>query len=99
MLLIPGYTSLRGVVLNGVEADHFRSLIRQLKRHVDARRPVEAQQVLDKIKSFAGDSESYRQIFEIVRREEDERWRQLFRTSWAKDLKKCTDRCHPTESE
>lgn len=56
-------------------------------------------QVLGEIKSFAGDLEAYRQIFEIVRREEDERWRQLFGTSWATDVAKCMDRQFPTESE
>ena len=86
MPLAPGYTRFRGVVMNGVEAGGFRNMVRRLQRYVDARRPVEAQQVLSEIKEFAGDNESYREVFETIRREQDERWRQRFGTSWKSEL-------------
>ena len=90
MHLRPGLTCFRGAVMNGVDADCFRSMVRRMQRYVDARRPVEAQQVLSEIKVFAGDNESYREVFETVRREQDERWRQRFGTSWKSELQKCT---------
>ena len=82
MHLVKGYTCFRGVIMNGCEADAFRSMDRRLQRYVDACRPVEAQQVLSEIKDFAGDNESYRQVFETIRQEQDERWRQRHGTSW-----------------
>ena len=72
--------------MNEMEADGFRNMVRRLQRYVDARRPVEAQQVLGEIKEFAGDNESYRQVFETVRQEQDERWRERFGTSWKSEL-------------
>jgi hypothetical protein len=86
MRLAPGFTCFRGIVMNQLEADGFRSMVRQLRRHVDARRPVEAQQFLGEIKAFAGDNESYREVFETIRREQDDRWRQRFGTSWKSEL-------------
>ena len=75
--------------MNGLQAGCFRNMVRRLQRYVDAQRPVEAQQVLSEIKAFAGDNESYREVFETIRREEDEQWRQRFGTSWKSDLQKC----------
>jgi len=60
MALIPGFTRYRGRIMHGLEADEFRRLERRLRRYVDLRRPIEARQVLQRIKEFAGDHEEYR---------------------------------------
>jgi hypothetical protein len=72
--------------MNGLEADEFRRLERRLRRCVDLLRPIEARQVLQSIKEFAGDHPEYQRIFEDVRREYAERWAHAFGKSWKDDF-------------
>jgi hypothetical protein len=55
MPLQAGFTRYRGRIMNGLEAEEFRRPERRLRRYVDLRRPIEAMQVLQRIKEFAGD--------------------------------------------
>jgi hypothetical protein len=48
--------------------------------------PIEARQVLQQIKEFAGDHEEYRGIFEDLRRDYAERWAHAFGKPWKDDL-------------
>ena len=81
-----GFTRYRGMIMNGLNADEFRKKERSLRRYVDSRRPVEAQQVLQEIKDFAGEHQEHRQVFEILRQEYAQRWESNFGTSWKSDL-------------
>jgi hypothetical protein len=86
MALIPGFIRYRGRIMNRLEAGEFRRLERRLRHYVDLRRPIEAMQVLKRIKEFAGDHEEYRRIFEDLRRDYAERWAHAFGRSWKADI-------------
>ena len=86
MPLQAGFTRYRGRIMNRLEAGEFRRLERRLRHYVDLRRPIEARQVLQRIKEFAGDHPEYQRIFEDVRREYAERWAHSFGKSWKDDF-------------
>lgn len=81
-----GFTTFHGVILDGAYAQHFRYLERRLRKAIDKREPFSAQGELQRIKDFAGDVEEYRTIYEIVRKDADDRWHRNFATTWSDDI-------------
>lgn len=78
MHLESGFTRYHGIILNKFEAREFRNMEKRLRSRIDCGHYRIAQKILTEIKSFAGDSETNRQVFEEIRRDADTRWKRTW---------------------
>ena len=81
MPLRPGATRYHGIVLNNLEAREFKNQEKRLRKQIDCGNYQAALEVLAEIKSFAGEDEVNRRIFEKIRRDADARWKRTWESS------------------
>jgi hypothetical protein len=72
--LRPGCTRFCGVVMNGLEAEHFRGLQRRIRRHIAQGHERKASFWFDQCRRSAGDNPDRLLVCEHIRQDAARRW-------------------------